>query len=103
MVSPLIAARAYAAAQSQAAKPAGGGVAGLQDGPDFGQLVTHAMSDVVGSSHMAEKQMAAHTQGKADLVDVVTSISSAQASLETMMAVRDQVIQAYQQIMNMPI
>ena len=47
--------------------------------------------------------MAAHTQGKADMVDVVTSISSAQASLETMMAVRDQVIQAYQQIMNMPI
>ena len=47
--------------------------------------------------------MSAHTQGKADLVDVVTSISSAQASLQTMMAVRDQVISAYQSILNMPI
>ena len=101
MVSPLIAARAYAAVQNQAAKPAS--VGGIEDGPNFGQMVTHAMNDVVSSSRMAEKQMAAHTQGKADLVDVVTSISSAQASLETMMAVRDQVIQAYQQIMNMPI
>ena len=30
-------------------------------------------------------------------------LSSAQASLETMMAVRDQVISAYQSILNMPI
>ena len=103
MVSPLLAARAYAAVQNQGAKPAGGIAPPAQDGPDFGQLVTGAMKDVVSSSRMAEKQMAAHTQGKADMVDVVTSISSAQASLETMMAVRDQVIQAYQQIMNMPI
>ena len=47
--------------------------------------------------------MAAHAQGKAELVDVVTAVSSAQASLETVMAVRDQVISAYQQIMQMPI
>ena len=84
-------------------KPTGGFTPPVQDGPDFGQMVTSAMKDVVSSSRTAEKQMAAHTQGKADLVDVVTSISSAQASLETMMAVRDQVISAYQQIMNMPI
>jgi flagellar hook-basal body complex protein FliE len=103
MVSPLLAARAYAAVQNQSAKPSGGIAPPAQDGPDFGQLVAGAMKDVVSSSRMAETQMAAHTQGKADMVDVVTSISSAQASLETMMAVRDQVIQAYQQIMNMPI
>ncbi len=102
MLSPMMAARAYAAVQNQGAKAAGVS-APAEDGPDFGQMVTHAMNDVVSSSKMAETQMAAHTQGKADLVDVVTSISSAQASLETMMAVRDQVIQAYQSIMNMPI
>ena len=45
----------------------------------------------------------AHVQGKAELVDVVTSVASAEASLETAMAVRDQVISAYQQIMQMPI
>ena len=102
MLSPMMAARAYAAVQNQGAKSVGGAPA-AEEGPDFGTMVTHAMNDVVSSSKMAEHQMAAHTQGKAELVDVVTSISSAQASLETMMAVRDQVIQAYQSIMNMPI
>ena len=102
MVSPMLAARAYQAVQNGAPKPSAGATA-LDEGPDFGQLVTSAMNDVVSSSKLAETKMAAHTQGKADLVDVVTSISSAQSSLETMLAVRDQVIQAYQSIMNMPI
>ena len=101
MFSPMMAARAYAAVQN-GAKPLVGGAA-AEDGPDFGAMVSHAMNDVVSSSRMAERQMAAHTQGKAELVDVVTSISSAQASLQTMMAVRDQVISAYQSILNMPI
>jgi flagellar hook-basal body complex protein FliE len=47
--------------------------------------------------------MAAQVAGKAELIDVVTAISSAEASLETVMAVRDQVISAYQEIMRMPI
>jgi flagellar hook-basal body complex protein FliE len=100
MVSPLIAARAYASVQNGAKPP--GGAPGA-DGPDFGQLVTNAMNDVVKDSRTAEKQMVAQTQGKADLVDVVTAISDAQTSLSTMVAVRDQVIQAYQSILNMPI
>ena len=102
MVSPMLAARAYQAVQNGGAKPSTGPTT-LEEGPDFGELVTSAMNDVVSSSRLAETKMAAHTQGKADLVDVVTSISSAQSSLETMLAVRDQVIQAYQSIMNMPI
>ena len=102
MVSPMLAARAYQAVQGGGPKPSGL-AAPAEDGPDFGQMVTQAMDDVVSSSRAAETKMTAHTQGKADLVDVVTSISSAQTSLETMLAVRDQVIQAYQSIMNMPI
>ena len=61
------------------------------------------MTDAVQSSRNAEVQMKAQVQGKADLVDVVTAISSAETSLQTVIAVRDQVIQAYQQIMQMPI
>jgi flagellar hook-basal body complex protein FliE len=47
--------------------------------------------------------MAAHAAGKADLVDVVTSVASAETSLETVMSIRDQVISAYQEILRMPI
>jgi flagellar hook-basal body complex protein FliE len=101
MVTPLVAARAYAAVQNGARPP--GAAAPVADGADFGQMVTKAVQDVVGNSKAAETQMSKAMTGKADLVDVVTSISAAQTSLETMMAVRDQVISAYQSILNMPI
>ena len=98
MISALAAARAYAAAQGAAAPSAP-----PAQGPDFAQVLSQAMGDAVSTSRKAEAQMAAHTQGRAELVDVVTSVASAQASLETVMAVRDQVISAYQEIMRMPI
>jgi len=40
---------------------------------------------------------------KADLVDVVTSVQNAEMVLETVVAVRDKVIAAYQDIIKMPI
>jgi len=100
MVSPLLAARAYEAVQGMGASPV---AAPATAGPSFGDLVKNAMTDAVSSSKNAETLMTAQTQGKADMVDVVTAVASAQASLSTMMAVRDQVISAYQQIMSMPL
>ena len=102
MMTPMIAAKIYAAAQNQSAAPTPASQP-LGDGPGFAELVKSAVNDAVSSSKNAETQMTAHAQGKAELVDVVTAVSSAQASLETVMAVRDQVIGAYQQIMQMPI
>jgi flagellar hook-basal body complex protein FliE len=103
MISPMIAAKAYAAAQGALGEVAGGGAAGAAAGPDFARMVQNAVNETTQASRTAETQMAAHVQGKAELVDVVTAVASAQASLETVMAVRDQVISAYQEIMRMPI
>ena len=105
MLTALAAANAYAAAQKtigidpglgqeQASAPTGGG---------FGDILKSAMSDAMKASKNAETQMANQVQGKAQLVDVVTAVSSAESSLETVMAIRDQVISAYQEIMRMPI
>ena len=104
MMSPMIAAKIYSAVQNQgvAAMPPAP-PSSAADGPGFADLVKNAVSEAVSSSKNAETQMAAHAQGKAELVDVVTAISSAQSSLETVMAVRDQVIAAYQQVMQMSI
>jgi flagellar hook-basal body complex protein FliE len=41
--------------------------------------------------------------GKADLVDVVTAVAESEAALETLVAVRDKVIAAYEEIMRMPV
>ena len=103
MTSPMLAARAYAAIQNGASPAKSAAAQPLSDGPDFADLVKGAVNDVVSSSRHAEGQMMAHAKGKAELVDVVTAVASAQASLETVMAVRDQVISAYQEIMRMPI
>ena len=102
MVSPIAAAKAYAAT-AQSMGIGGPSSASESAGPSFGEVLQGAMQNAIGSSRAAEAQMAAHTQGKADLVNVVTAVASAQASLETVMAVRDQVISAYQEIMRMPI
>lgn len=101
MISPMIAAKAYAAAQGQAAGPIGAPAPAAES--DFSQMLKSAVDDVVSASRHSEKQIVAHAQGKAELIDVVTAVASAEASLETVMAVRDQVISAYQEIMRMPI
>ena len=107
MVAPFAAAKAYAAVQAQAANLSGNlGASGGATGADahgFSDILKSAMTDAVQTSKTAEQTMVANVKGKADLVDVATAISSAQTSLQTVMAVRDQVIAAYQQIMAMPI
>ena len=102
MITALAAAKAYAATQKTAGIDPGLGSA-QSAGGGFGELLKSAMTDAMKASKHAEHTMAAQVQGKAELVDVVTSISAAETSLETVMAVRDQVISAYQEIMRMPI
>ena len=102
MITALSAAKAYAAAQKSLGID-DGSVAPQTQGPGFGDILKSAMTDAMAASKTAEKQMAAQVAGKTELIDVVTAISAAEASLETVMAVRDQVISAYQEIMRMPI
>ena len=100
-MNALMAARAYAAAAGNAAPMNGASPAGEAGG--FADLLKAGMEQATQSTRAAETQMQAHAAGRAELIDVVTSVASAEASLETVMAVRDQVIQAYQEIMRMPI
>jgi flagellar hook-basal body complex protein FliE len=103
MITALAAAKAYASTQKTAGIDPGLGGGAVSGTGGFGDLLKSAMTDAMKASKTAETQMAAQVQGKAELVDVVTAISAAETSLETVMAVRDQVISAYQEIMRMPI
>ncbi|MEH6699197.1 MAG: flagellar hook-basal body complex protein FliE [Brevundimonas sp.] len=98
-MNPIAAARAYQAIQ-------GAGSAGAvspTDAPGFSELVQNVLASATTQTRAAEAQMTQVVQGQGSLIDVVTAISSAEASLETALAVRDQMIQAYQEIMRMPI
>src|SRR5689334_23150050 len=100
MMTPLAAANAYAAAQKAIAiDPSFGQDAPAAASGGFGDLLKSAMTDALKASKTAEQQMAAHVEGKSQLVDVVTAVSAAESSLETVLAIRDQVINAYQEIL----
>ena len=102
MITALDATKAYGAVQkSLGVDPGVGGASATGGG--FGDILKSAMTDVMKSTKNAETQMTAQVHGKAELVDVVTAISAAESSLETVMAIRDQVINAYQEILRMPI
>jgi flagellar hook-basal body complex protein FliE len=104
MMTALAAAKAYATAQKAlAVDPGEAGGQAMAPGGGFGDILKSAMTDAMKASKNAETQMANQVQGKAQLIDVVTAVSSAEQSLSTVMAIRDQVISAYQEILRMPI
>jgi len=102
-IAPFSAAvQAYTSASNLAATGATG-AAKEATGAGFGQMLNQVLSETIHSTKAAETQMANQVAGKSELIDVVTAISSAESSLETVMAIRDQVISAYQEILRMPI
>lgn len=104
-MNPMMAAKAYAAVQGGGMPTGLSGAAqapGAGDG-GFADLVKTAMTDMAQQSRAAETQMTRSVQGRGNLIDVVTALSSAEASLETVISVRDQVISAYKEIMAMPL
>ncbi len=69
----------------------------------FGDMVKAAVEDTVTQHKIAEQTTLAGIQGKADIQDVVLAVSNAEMALETVVAVRDTAIKAYNTIMQMPI
>ncbi|HET9231234.1 MAG TPA: flagellar hook-basal body complex protein FliE [Vitreimonas sp.] len=99
-IDPVSAARAYQ--QAAQATQGAGGTNGAES-MDFGSLVQEAIRQAGASATQAENQALQVAAGQANIVDVVTAIAAAETQLQTVIAVRDQVIQAYQEILRMPI
>jgi flagellar hook-basal body complex protein FliE len=103
MASPLSAANAYASIAKLTAgiaKPPATetGVAG-----NFGDLLKQALNAVNETGKKSDAQAAAAVQGKGNMVDVVTAVAETEVAIDAVVAVRDRVIQAYEDIMKMPI
>lgn len=93
---------AYAQAAKSAAMGSGGDAAAAP-GSSFGDLLSGVMKDAANAGRAAEAKATSVAQGKGELVDVVTAVNAAEMTLETVVAIRDKVIAAYQDIMRMPI
>lgn len=108
MIPAGVAADAYRRLASAAANngPAAAGAAtagNAAPAESFGNLVEGAMKAVVDSAQRADAQTLAAAHGHADLIDVVTAVTESQTAVQALVGVRDRVISAYQQIMQMPI
>ena len=101
MASPTIAANAYANI-ARIMDP--GGAKGTEaGGPSFGALLKDAIGSVLDAGKKSDAQTVAMAQGKANVMDVVTAVAETDVAVSTLVSVRDRVIQAYEDIMKMPI
>ncbi len=69
----------------------------------FGDLVGEALINSKQGAYKAEALSTQGLLGKADLSDVITAVSNAELTLNTVVSVRDRMINAYQDIIKMPI
>ena len=72
-------------------------------GGGFAALLKDAAQDAIGDMRQAESLSMKAAAKEADLLQVVQAVNGAETSLQTVVAVRDRVIQAYQDIIRMPI
>jgi flagellar hook-basal body complex protein FliE len=72
-------------------------------GASFLDMVGNALQGAASSGYKSESIATKALSGKADLTDVVTAVSDAETALNTVVAIRDRVINAYQDIIKMPI
>jgi len=104
MTTPSAAANAYASLARIADASGGLGKAvGETNGPSFGALLKDAVGSVLEAGKASDAQQRAMVAGKANIVDVVTAVSETEVAVEALVAVRDKMIQAYEEIMRMPI
>jgi len=98
-LSPALA--AYARALDQARGPA---TAAGESGPaSFGALLEQAMTDAVETNRTGEQVAIEALTGRVPLQEVIERVNAAELSLQAVVAVRDRLITAYQEIMRMPI
>ena len=69
----------------------------------FGAMLQRALNGAVETGHVAESKAMQAIAGDGNLTEVVTALSRAELALQTATAIRDRVVQAYQDIMKMPI
>ncbi len=77
--------------------------AAATNGPDFSQAMAQAASDALKTMKTAETTSTAGLEGKASLQQVVDSVMAAERTLQTVLAIRDKAVSAYQQISQMQI
>ena len=101
---PTIVVRPSTAADAYGRVASGGGAGNGDAGAaGFSATLQRAIEGAVQTGQEAESKAMQAISGEGNLTEVVTALSRAELTLQTATAVRDRVVQAYQDIMKMPI
>lgn len=106
MVNPVNGMTSAISAYNQALTGASNEHSRAMDSPDgggFADLVKDAVQQAVKTGNDGEQVTAKAVENSADLNQVVTAVAEADLTLQTVVAVRDRVIEAYKDIVRMPI
>lgn len=95
---------AYSNALNQLKKAAGPdmGVSDTSSASVFGDMLKQSLQTAVEAQHKSEKISGQALAGKADMTDVLQAVTDAEMALNTVLAVRDKVVQAYEAVMRTP-
>ncbi len=74
-----------------------------QNSGDFADLVRGAIKEAVTIGQRSEAISIAAINDRADINQVVTAVAEAEVTLRTVVAVRDKVVEAYREILRMPV
>ena len=72
-------------------------------GESFAEALREATDDAIETLKTSEEESMKAAMGKADLNELIVAVSKAELTLQTVVTVRDRAVQAYQDIMRMPI
>ena len=73
------------------------------DAPSFTSLVEEALGKTVNKLKTAEAKAAGSITGEVSMEELAAAVASAEMSLKTVIAIRDKLVSAFQDIIRMPI
>lgn len=95
-INPAAAASAYANTAKTVSFTDEGNKAGMVN---FGDLMKNALVSSIDTMKMGETMSARAVTGEASLPEVVQAVNAAELTLQTVTAVRDRLVSAYQELM----
>jgi len=73
------------------------------DAPDFTQMVEQAISSTKTKIDTAEQAVAGNIVGEVSLDELAIAVANAETSLKAVVNIRDRIVNAYQDIIRMPV
>jgi len=77
----------------------------IDESPSFGNLLNHAVNNVNDLQNTSNQMAKSYEEGQAgvDITDVMIASQKASVSFQSMVQVRNKLVEAYRDVMNMPV